>query len=66
MSVKIIRKPCPYCGCEEFVRGVLTAQRMMHPKRMLSTTYAVQCQICKRCGTIVRKFIASPDAFPDY
>lgn len=66
MAVKKVKMTCPYCGSEEFVRGALTHKLVHDPLRPIGTSYTVQVQICKRCGSIVREFIANPEKYSDY
>ena len=66
MGIRKVIMVCPYCGSKEFVRGALTHKTVHDPKRPLSTYYTVQAQICKRCGSIVREFIADPEKFEEY
>ena len=66
MAVKKVKQPCPYCGNTEFVRGMYSRKQIFRPKNPLGTYYTVQVQICKRCGSIIREFIANPEQFPDY
>ncbi|HBI85486.1 MAG TPA: hypothetical protein DDX71_04260 [Ruminococcus sp.] len=66
MSVQKIKTECPYCGGSEFVHGVDNGMLLQHPKHPFGPRRNVHCQICKRCGTIVRKFIVNPQELPDY
>ena len=68
MAVKKVTIQCPHCGCTEFVRGVRSGAYglVANPKHPLGAMYQIQFQICKRCGTIVREFMAHPEKLPDY
>ena len=68
MAVKKVKQPCPYCGGTEFVRGVRSSAfgLVANPKHPMGAMYPIQFQICKRCGSIVREFIAHPEELPDY
>ena len=66
MSIQKVKIECPYCGSGEFVRGLVSGMSLQHPKQPFGARHIVYCQICKRCGTIVRKFIANPQELPDY
>lgn len=68
MAVKKVNLQCPYCGSTEFVRGERSGAygHVAGPKGFLGTWHPIQFQICKRCGTIVREFIAHPEKLPDY
>ena len=69
MAVKIFRDfRCPYCGGTEYVRGWKGGVygQVVNLKHLLSTQQTIQFQICKRCGTIIREFIANPEELPDY
>lgn len=53
---------CPWCGCEDMVKGVQAAYaNVMSDRFKVGVGQKLHHIICKNCGSVVRSYVEHPE-----